>query len=249
MKTERIGYLLVLLVAVFVLSSAALSAQNPSDGLAQSTVEATAEATMDGTPEVIFNDGRINNAIILGEFGIFCEDVNGDPAGSFDNGGRIAVYGSNGEQYIFAEEEALRQYSDMGMMDMTAEPSMMATTTPDMMSTMQPAILLGQATATNGVVRLFLVGDNEFRLTGYLPDGKGFIYGWTGCTGNIRIDTFDGDFDFITTTPMPTLSGTFTPLVTRAASTQEANPTSSVATQQPTLSSTLNVTPEVTTSP
>ena len=31
MKTERIGYLLVLLVAVFVVSSAALSAQNPSD--------------------------------------------------------------------------------------------------------------------------------------------------------------------------------------------------------------------------
>jgi hypothetical protein len=244
MKTERIGYLLVLLVAVFVVSSAALSAQNPSDGLAQTTVEATAEATMDGTPEVIFNDGRINNAIILGEFGIFCEDVNGDPAGSFDNGGRIAVYGSNGEQYIFAEEEALRQYSDMDMMmDTTAEPSMMATNTPDMMSTMQPAILLGQATATNGTVRLFLVGDNEFRLTGFLPDGKGFIYGWTGCTGNIRIDTFDGDFDFITTTPMPTLSGTFTPLVTQAATMD------SMATQMPTMSSTLETTVEVTTSP
>lgn len=245
MKTERIGYLLVLLVAIFVLSSAALSAQNPSDGLAQATVEATAEATMDGTPEVIFRDGRINNAIILGEFGIFCEDVNGAPAGSFDNGGRIAVYGSNGEQYIFAEEEALRQYSDMGMMDMTAEPSMMATNTPDMMSTMQPAILLGQASAVNGTVRLFLVGDNEFRLTGFLPDGKGFIYGWTGCTGNIRIDTFDGEMDFITTTPMPTLSGTFTPLVTRAATTQEP----SMATQMPTLSSTLDTTAEATTSP
>ena len=116
MKTERIGYLLVLLRAIFVRSSAALSAQHPRDGAAESTVEAKAEATMDGTPEVIFNDARINNAILLGEFGIFCEDVNGDPAGSFDNGGRIAVYGSNGEQYIFAEEDALRQYSDMDMM-------------------------------------------------------------------------------------------------------------------------------------
>ncbi len=260
MKTERIGYLVLLLMLVFVLSSAALSAQNVSAPLAQSTEEATAEATAEGTPEVIFRDGRINNAIILGEFGIFCEDVNGAPAASFDNGGRIAVYGSNGEQYVFAEEDALRQYSAMGMMDATMgteEPALMATNTPEMMGTMQPAILLGQATAVNGTVRLFLVGDNEFRLTGYLPDGKGFIYGWTGCTGNARIDMFDGEMDFITTTPLPTLSGTFTPLVTQAATmdatmdtTMESTMAStSVATLVPTIEITLDTTEEATTSP
>lgn len=236
MKSERIGYLLLLLAAVLVVSSAALSAQEGSED----PVQATAEATAEGTMPVLFDDLRINNRIILGEFGIFCEDAQGEAANTYAGGG-ISVYGANGEHYISVPEEALRQLSDVEMTsDATDEPTMLPTNTlsANMTPTQRPAILLGQAYATNGLAQLFLVGDNQFQLIGFLPDGKGFSYEWTGCAGTAGITTFEGTRVFMTTTPVATLPA------------RTAQPTmGGMVTAQPTLEVTLGVTVAATNTP
>jgi len=237
MKSGRILFLVAALISVLVISSAVLGAQGGQlDAAFQTTDEMTPEMTAEGTSEVFFNDNRINNQVILGEFGIYCEDAQGIAGSSYEGGG-ISVWGADGDQYISVEEEALRQLSDMDMAEATQDASAMMTNTPEMMTTpSQRPILLGQANGQNGPVMLFLTGDNQFQLVGVLPDGKGFSYSWTGCTGTLAVDTFEGPMVFVTTTPIATLS----PVT--------AQPTT-MATTAPTVQPTLDTTPEVTTSP
>jgi hypothetical protein len=232
---------LALLLALLALSSVPLFAQDIGGEVGTGTTD---------TDAPFFSDNRINNRIILGEFGLYCTDANGQISNTFQNGGGLAVWGANGQQYIFVPEGQISFFGDdananqtmpqfngmnntfassarsvagaqgtsaesessdqtmgsanaaqstLGSFGNLSNQSAQSSSSTNSMTRSQSnqravagqfPVLLGQATAMNGLVQLYLTAPGAFQLNGFLPDGKGFTYNWSGCSGGTGINTF-----------------------------------------------------------
>lgn len=113
MSITRMISRLTLLMALLALVSIPALAQDDSGG---DVGAGNAE-----TDAPFFNDNRINNRIILGEFGLYCTDAQGQTANTYQNGGGIAVWGATGQQYLFVPEAQITFLSDPANLGMSMQ--------------------------------------------------------------------------------------------------------------------------------